>query len=72
MFLPILQTINRVKEQHTAEDFQEGFKMFDKEMNSYITSAELRHILTSLGKWPVLGQGSWDIKFLLVPLLQKI
>ncbi|WAR05259.1 MLC2-like protein [Mya arenaria] len=36
-------------EQHSAEDFTEGFKMFDKEQNGFISSAELRHILTCLG-----------------------
>ncbi|KAH3703186.1 myosin-2 essential light chain-like [Dreissena polymorpha] len=49
VFLPIFQTINRSREQHSAEDFTEGFKMFDKEQNGFITSAELRHILTCLG-----------------------
>lgn len=49
VFLPIYQTINRNREQHSAEDFAEGFKMFDKEQNGFITSAELRHILTCLG-----------------------
>ncbi|KAL4229328.1 Myosin light polypeptide 6 [Mactra antiquata] len=49
VFLPIFQTINRSKEKHSAEDFTEGFKMFDKEQNGFISSAELRHILTCLG-----------------------
>lgn len=50
VFLPIMQTINRAREQHSAEDFTEGFRMFDKEQNGFISSAELRHILTCLGK----------------------
>lgn len=50
VFLPIMQTISRSREQHSAEDFTEGFRMFDKEQNGFISSAELRHILTCLGK----------------------
>lgn len=49
VFLPIFQTINRSREQHSCDDFTEGFKMFDKEQNGFISSAELRHILTCLG-----------------------
>ncbi|XP_045208133.1 myosin-2 essential light chain-like [Mercenaria mercenaria] len=49
VFLPIFQTINRSREQHCADDFTEGFKMFDKEQNGFISSAELRHVLCCLG-----------------------
>lgn len=49
VFLPILQTISRNKEPNRPDEFIEGFRMFDKEQNGYITSAELRHILTCLG-----------------------
>lgn len=49
-FLPILATISKNRDMCSFEDFSEGFRMFDKEQNGSITSAELRHILTSLGE----------------------
>ena len=48
-FYPILQTISKNRSVPPLEDFIEGFRVFDKEQNGFITSAELRHILTSLG-----------------------
>ena len=50
MFLPILQTVSKNRDTNTIEDFIEGFRVFDKEQNGTISSAELRHLLTSLGK----------------------
>ncbi|XP_041371693.1 myosin-2 essential light chain-like [Gigantopelta aegis] len=49
IFLPILSTISKNRVQAQYEDFVEGFKVFDKEQNGCIQSAELRHILCSLG-----------------------
>ena len=34
----------------TANDFHEGFKVFDKDGNGRISSIELKHILTKLGE----------------------
>ena len=51
MFLPILQTISRDKETHRAEDFIEGFRVFDKEQNGSMMAAEMRHILSCLGNF---------------------
>ncbi|XP_076456260.1 myosin-2 essential light chain-like [Babylonia areolata] len=49
-FFPILQTISKNRSVPPLEDFIEGFRVFDKEQNGFISSAELRHILTSLGE----------------------
>uniref|UniRef100_T1J7U2 EF-hand domain-containing protein n=1 Tax=Strigamia maritima TaxID=126957 RepID=T1J7U2_STRMM len=50
VFLPILQTVNKNQSNDTAEDFIEGLRHFDKDGNGYISSAELRHLLTTLGE----------------------
>jgi myosin light chain 6 len=49
-FLPILATISKNRVPPVLEDFIEGFKVFDKEQNGFIHSAELRHLLTNLGE----------------------
>lgn len=51
VFLPILQAISKNRSADTAEDFIEGLRHFDKDGNGYISSAELRHLLTTLGTW---------------------
>ena len=50
VFLPIYSTISKNRSNDTAEDFIEGLRHFDKDGNGYISSAELRHLLTTLGK----------------------
>jgi len=51
-FLPIYLAVCKKKDenQSTAEDFIEGFRVFDKDANGTISSAELRHLLTTLGE----------------------
>jgi len=49
-FLPVYQALSKAKAQIMPEDIIEGLKVFDKEGNGLINSAELRHILTSLGE----------------------
>lgn len=49
VFLPILQAICKSKSTNSAEDFIEGLRHFDKDGSGYISSAELRHLLTTLG-----------------------
>ena len=48
-FFPILQTIGKNRTPPALDDFIEGFRVFDKDQNGTIASAELRHMLTSLG-----------------------
>lgn len=47
--LPILATLSKNRETPVIEDFIEGFRVFDKDQNGTIHSAELRHLLTHLG-----------------------
>merc|ERR1740128_207888 len=49
-FLPIFTTISKNKDRSSVEDFVEGFRVFDKEQNGHMSSAELRHLLMSLGE----------------------
>ena len=49
-FLPIYLSGRSKTERGSLEDFVEGLKVFDKDGNGFINSAELRHVLTSLGK----------------------
>ena len=34
----------------TEEEIKEAFKVFDKDGNGFISAAELRHVMTSLGE----------------------
>lgn len=46
----VLQQISKSRSADTADDFIEGLRHFDKDGNGYISSAELRHLLTTLGE----------------------
>lgn len=50
VFLPIYQAISKARTSDSADDFIEGLRHFDKDGNGFISSAELRHLLTTLGK----------------------
>jgi len=50
VFLPMYSSISKNKNTDTAEDFIEGLRHFDKDGNGYISAAELRHLLTTLGE----------------------
>ena len=49
-FLPIYEDLSKKKDQSTEEDFIEGLRVFDKDGSGMINSAELRHLLTTLGE----------------------
>jgi len=49
-FLPIYQSILKEKDVGTFADFNEAFKTFDREGQGYISAAEMRHVLRSLGE----------------------
>lgn len=49
-FLPIFSQIKKEKEQGCYEDFLECLKLYDKNDNGLMLSAELSHTLLSLGE----------------------
>ena len=40
----------KMKDTDTEEEIKEAFKVFDKDGNGFISAAELRHVMTSIGK----------------------
>ena len=49
-FLPIYEDLSKHKDKSTEDDFIEGLRVFDKDGSGLINSAELRHLLTTLGE----------------------
>jgi len=49
-FVPLYQAVAKRKDTTSVEDFIQGFSVFDKDSNGTISSAELRHLLTTLGE----------------------
>ncbi|KAG7191057.1 hypothetical protein KM043_007102 [Ampulex compressa] len=58
-FLPIFSQCKKDKEQGCYEDFLECLKLYDKQENGMMLSAELSHTLLSLGE--KLSDGEVDI-----------
>lgn len=50
VFMPIMQTVTKNKAKYTSDEFVEGLRHFDNDGSGYISSAELRHLLTALGE----------------------
>lgn len=44
------KAISKQRSGDTADDFIEGLRHFDKDASGFISSAELRHLLTTLGE----------------------
>ncbi|ORX50548.1 EF-hand [Hesseltinella vesiculosa] len=40
----------KMRDTDSQEEIQEAFKVFDKDGNGFISAAELRHVMTSLGE----------------------
>ncbi len=40
----------KMRDTDSEEEIKEAFKVFDKDGNGYISAAELRHVMTNLGK----------------------
>ena len=49
-FMPIMQTVVKNKTKYSVDEFVEGLRHFDNDGSGYISSAELRHLLTGLGE----------------------
>jgi myosin light chain 6 len=49
-FLPVYEAILKEKEAGTFADFMEAFKTFDREGQGFISSAELRHVISNYGE----------------------
>ncbi|XP_072039372.1 neo-calmodulin [Amphiura filiformis] len=41
---------HKMKDKDSDDDIREAFKVFDKDGNGFISSAELRHVMTNLGE----------------------
>lgn len=50
MIKNLFQAISKQRSGDTADDFIEGLRHFDKDASGFISSAELRHLLTTLGE----------------------
>ena len=49
--MPIYQDVLGVKDVGTFADFMEAFKTFDREGQGYVSSAEVRQVLSAMGEF---------------------
>ena len=47
----------KIHNRDSEEEIKEAFKVFDKDGNGYISAAELRHVMTNLGRHPLWFSG---------------
>lgn len=40
----------KMKDTDSEEEIREAFKVFDRDNNGFISAAELRHVMTSIGE----------------------
>jgi calmodulin len=51
MFAEFLTMMARkMKDTDSEEEIREAFKVFDRDNNGFISAAELRHVMTSIGE----------------------
>ncbi|XP_071941964.1 myosin-2 essential light chain-like isoform X2 [Antedon mediterranea] len=48
--MPIYHSMRKKIDTGSHEEFSEGLRVFDRDGNGFISAAELRHVLTSLGE----------------------
>ena len=49
-FLPMIQMVIKKENKYSIEEFIDGLKNFDSDSSGYISSAEMRQLLTGLGE----------------------
>jgi len=49
-FYPMYEQLSKEKEVGSQADFNEGLKVFDKDENGKVMTAELRHVMLALGE----------------------
>ena len=65
-FIPLYHSHSKKKGGGNFESFAEGFRIFDREGDGMVSVAEIRHLLTSLGKQDsVLNLFHADVPFLI-------
>ena len=52
--LPLIEFLTmmarKMKDTDSEEEIREAFKVFDRDNNGFISAAELRHVMTSIGE----------------------
>ena len=54
LLMPTLEFLTmmarKMKDTDSEEEIREAFKVFDRDNNGFISAAELRHVMTSIGE----------------------